>query len=62
MAHTVVYGGGFAAVAAAAKAASNASNKTVVLIVPYPTAKLGGIATIGGQNYWDTRGWNGTHP
>lgn len=59
MADTIVYGGGMAAVAAAAKAASNAPNKNVLLVAPYPTAKLGGIATIGGQNYWDTRFWNG---
>lgn len=62
MADIIIYGGGFAAVAAAAKAANNAPNKTVLLVAPYPTAKLGGIATIGGQNYWDTRQWNGVFP
>ena len=55
----IVYGGGFQAVAAAAKAANNAPNKTILVVVPYPVDKLGGIATIGGQNYWDTRSWNG---
>lgn len=58
----VVYGGGFAGVAAAAKAAANtASNKTIALIVPDPVdhngngSCLGGIGTIGGQNYFDIR-------
>lgn len=58
MADIIVYGGGFQAVAAAAKAANNALSKSVLVIVPYPVSKLGGIATVGGQNYWDTRGWN----
>ena len=26
---------------------------TIHLIVPYVLHKLGGIATVGGQNYWD---------
>ena len=58
----VVYGGGFAGVAAAAKAAANtASNKTIALIVPDPVPHdgrgscLGGLGTIGGQNYFDIR-------
>lgn len=62
MSDIIIYGGGFSAIAAAAKAANNAPNKTVLLVAPYPTAKLGGIATIGGQNYWDTRQWNGVFP
>lgn len=61
MADIIIYGGGFAAVAAAAKAANNSPNKSVLVVAPYPTAKLGGIATIGGQNYWDTRQWNGKY-
>lgn len=62
MADIIIYGGGFSAVAAAAKVANNSPNKTILLVAPYPTAKLGGIATIGGQNYWDTRQWNGVFP
>ncbi len=62
MSDIIIYGGGFAAVAAAAKAANNTPNKQILLIAPYPTAKLGGIATIGGQNYWDTRSWNNDFP
>lgn len=65
----VVYGGGFAGVAAAAKAAANtASNKTIALIVPDPVPHdgrgscLGGLGTIGGQNYFDIRPWNKTLP
>ena len=59
MADILVYGGGFQAVAAAAKAANNALTKSVLVVVPSPVPKLGDIATIGGQNYWDTRLWNG---
>lgn len=49
----VIYGGDLPAIAAAAKAASTAMTATIHLIVPYVPRKLGGIATVGGQNYWD---------
>ena len=55
MADILIYGEGFQAVAAAAKAANNALTKSILVVVPSPVPKLGGIATIGGQNYWDTR-------
>lgn len=29
-----------------------------MLLCHTPVSKLGGIATVGGQNDWDTRGWN----
>lgn len=57
MADIIVYGGGFQAVAAAAKAANNALSKSVLVIVPYPVSKLGGIATVGEQNYWGMHVW-----
>ena len=54
----IVYGGGLQAVAAAAKAARKLpDNKEVLLISPYPTNEIGGIATSGGQNYWDKKIW-----
>lgn len=49
----VVYGGELPAVCAAAKAAATSTSAKVHVIVPYVTAKLSGIATVGGQNYWD---------
>lgn len=49
----LVYGGDLPAVSAAAKAAATAMTETIHLIVPYVPHKLGGIATVGGQNYWD---------
>ena len=59
MANIVVYGSGWAGIAAAAKAARFAPDATVHLISPYPVAKLGGISTIGGQNFIDLRKYNG---
>ncbi len=60
----VVYGGGFGGVCAAYKAAQYAwslgddfMNFEIFLINPVPTPKLGGIGTVGGQNFWDTRRW-----
>ena len=47
MTDIIVYGDVFQAVAVAAKAANNALNKSVIVIVPYPVSKLGGIATVG---------------
>lgn len=64
MADIVVYGGSFAGVAAAAKAAANAPNKTIAIIVPDPVGQtgscFGSIGTIGGQNFFDEKPWNGT--
>lgn len=57
MANIIVYGSGWAGIAAAAKAAHYAPSVAVHLISPYPVAKLGGISTIGGQNYIDLRKW-----
>ena len=60
----VVYGAGFAGVAAVAKAASNSPNAEIALIVPDPVPHngsgscLGGLGTIGGQNFFDIRKWN----
>lgn len=51
MSTIVVYGGELPAVCAAAKAAAKCSTATVHVIVPYASGKLGGIATVGGQNY-----------
>ncbi len=53
-----VYGGGLAGCAAAWKAAATAPDKQVVLVVPYPEGEYGGLATVGGQNFWDLRYWN----
>lgn len=53
----VVYGNGIQAVLAACKAAQKLKVKAerdVLLIVPDVTGKLGGIVTVGGQNFWDT--------
>lgn len=60
----VIYGGGFAGVAAARTAAATSSGKTIALIVPDPVphsrghASLGGLGTIGGQNFFDVRRWD----
>ena len=60
MANIIVYGSGWAGIAAAAKAAKNARGATVHLISPYPDSRLGGISTIGGQNFIEVREWNKT--
>lgn len=60
----VVYGAGYAGVCAAYKAAQYAwslegfDNFEIMIINPVPVPKLGGIGTVGGQNFWDTRRWN----
>ncbi len=63
----VVYGGTVAGVAAAAKAAGNLKgirDKKIALIIPDPVDHngngvcLGGLATVGGQNYFDQRNWS----
>lgn len=53
MSRLVIYGGDLPAIASAAKAASTEVTATIHLIIPYVPHKLGGIATVGGQNYWD---------
>ena len=63
----VLYGGTVAGVAAAAKAAGNLKgirDKKIALIIPDPVDHngngvcLGGLATVGGQNYFDQRNWS----
>jgi len=54
----VVYGGGLAGCAAAWKAALTAPQSRVVMVIPYPERKYGGLATVGGQNFWDLRYWS----
>jgi hypothetical protein len=53
----VVYGDTMAGVAAAAKAAANAPSHQVILIAPGTSTKLGGLGTVGGQNFYDTKIW-----
>ena len=53
----VVYGGGLAGCAAARNAAAAAPDKRVLLIVPEPVHALGGLGTVGGQNFADIRLW-----
>lgn len=55
----VVYGGGFAGSAAARNAAAAAPDKEVLLIVPDTSERLGGLGTVGGQNFTDIRHWQG---
>lgn len=55
----VIYGGGFAGCAAARNAAFLAPEKEVLLIVPDPVPVLGGLGTVGGQNFADIRYWQG---
>lgn len=53
----VVYGGGLAGCAAARNAAAAAPDKKVLLVVPEPVHALGGLGTVGGQNFADIRLW-----
>lgn len=53
----IVYGGGLAACAAAWKAAATEPGAKVAMIIPYTTPQYGGLATVGGQNFWDVRYW-----
>jgi len=55
----VVYGGGFAGSAAARNAAAAAPGHKVLLIVPDTSQRLGGLGTVGGQNFTDIRHWRG---
>ncbi len=69
----VIYGGSFAGCAAAMKASEISPDKSIVLIITdpipyklvsgyrkikYTTKSLGGIGTVGGQNYFDIRYWS----
>lgn len=54
----VIYGGGYAACAAATSAAEINPRQEITMIVPYPEDNLGGIGTVGGQNFMDLRFWN----
>jgi hypothetical protein len=59
----LIYGGSFSGCAAALKAARSAPRKRVILINPEPLEnKLGGIGTIGGQNFMDKRMWKESFP
>ena len=56
----VVYGAGMGGVCAAYKAYQYActtgfENFEIILINPVPVPELGGIGTVGGQNFWDVR-------
>lgn len=55
----VVIGGGFEGCAAARSAAAAAPDKKVLLVVTEPVQQLGGIGTVGGQNFTDIRLWKG---
>jgi hypothetical protein len=55
----IIYGGGMPGCAAARSAAWAAPEKKILLIVPEPVAELGGLATVGGQNFADIRYWQG---
>jgi hypothetical protein len=57
----VIYGGGFAACAAAYQAATHLPPGHTVLIV-VPESALGGVGTVGGQNFFDIRNWRGEPP
>ena len=61
----VVYGAGMGGVCAACPKPHNMhghskvfDNFEIMLINPVPVPKLGGISTVGGQNFWDTRKWD----
>ncbi|AZK60668.1 FAD-dependent oxidoreductase [Candidatus Desulforudis audaxviator] len=57
----VVYGGSFAACAAAYQAAAHLPpGQTVLMVVP--ESALGGVGTVGGQNFFDIRNWRGEPP
>ncbi|MFZ5873079.1 MAG: FAD-dependent oxidoreductase [Bacillota bacterium] len=57
----VIYGGGFAACAAAYQAATHLPPSHTVLMV-VPESALGGVGTVGGQNFFDIRNWRGEPP
>lgn len=53
----MILGGGFDGCAAARSAAAAAPKKQVLLIVNDPVKELGGLGTVGGQNFTDIRRW-----
>lgn len=55
----VIIGGGFDGCAAARSAAAAAPEKKILLVVNDPVQELGGIGTVGGQNFTDIRYWKG---
>lgn len=55
----VIYGGGFAGCASAYSAATVAPEQKILLIVTDPVPFLGGLGTVGGQNFADIRYWQG---
>jgi len=57
----VIYGGSFAGCAAAYQAAAHLPpDENVLMIVP--ESALGSIGTVGGQNFFDIRNWQGEFP
>ncbi len=55
----VILGGGLDGCAAARSAAAAAPDKKILLVVNEPVQELGGIGTVGGQNFTDIRLWQG---
>lgn len=55
----VILGGGFDGCAAARSAAVAEPEKQVLLVVNDPVAELGGLGTVGAQNFTDIRNWQG---
>lgn len=55
----VILGGGFDGCAAARSAAAAAPDSKILLVVNDPVQELGGIGTVGGQNFTDIRYWQG---
>ena len=56
----VIYGSGLGAFAAAVTAAKLAPSKTICIVAPSHCDMFGGLATEGGQNYWDIDHYNKT--
>ncbi|WP_139257413.1 FAD-dependent oxidoreductase [Desulforamulus aeronauticus] len=55
----VIVGGGFDGCAAARSAAVAAPDKKILLVVTEPVQSVGGLGTVGGQNFTDIRLWQG---
>ncbi|CCO07615.1 FAD-dependent oxidoreductase [Desulforamulus hydrothermalis] len=55
----VIIGAGLDGCAAARSAAAAAPDKKILLVVNDPVPELGGLATVGGQNFTDIRLWQG---
>lgn len=58
----LIYGGSLAACAAANTAATDAPAARIGLVIPYAAKAYGGLATVGGQNFWDVRAWGSVFP